>query len=249
MGIKAITSGNPVVMEKVKVDTEARKLDSLRSAHLNQQHKIKMELSSLPGQIARSKNVYERLQEDIATRDANTADFRMIVGKKEFTLDDARNEAAAALNHVILSRRNDLSLLQRAQYGGFDILSRGKLALRLGDAAEDTTPDLFIRGATTYETNMNIENPLGSMQSIEHTLRSLDRLAEAEHDRIVKLEKTHADYQEQADRPFEHEGKLRELVTKQKAPNASLDLDKNEQQVAEVANPNFETPEGTDLRP
>ena len=36
--IKAIASGNPAVMEKVKVDTEIRKLDQLRASHINQQH-------------------------------------------------------------------------------------------------------------------------------------------------------------------------------------------------------------------
>ncbi len=32
--IKAIVSGNPAVMEKVRIDTEVRKLDMLRSAHV-----------------------------------------------------------------------------------------------------------------------------------------------------------------------------------------------------------------------
>ena len=39
--IKAIASGNPAVMEKVKVDTEIRKLDQLRAGHVNQQHSIR----------------------------------------------------------------------------------------------------------------------------------------------------------------------------------------------------------------
>ena len=39
--IKAIASGNPAVMEKVKVDTEVRKLDQLRASHINQQHNIR----------------------------------------------------------------------------------------------------------------------------------------------------------------------------------------------------------------
>src|SRR5664279_5818612 len=39
--IKAIASGNPAVMEKVKVDTEVRKLDQLRASHRNQQHNIR----------------------------------------------------------------------------------------------------------------------------------------------------------------------------------------------------------------
>jgi hypothetical protein len=39
--IKAIASGNPAVMEKVRIDTEVRKLDQLRAMHLNQQHQVR----------------------------------------------------------------------------------------------------------------------------------------------------------------------------------------------------------------
>jgi hypothetical protein len=53
--IKAIASGNPAVMEKVKVDTEVRKLDQLRSAHVNQQHSIRLQLHRLPLEIAETQ--------------------------------------------------------------------------------------------------------------------------------------------------------------------------------------------------
>ena len=56
--IKAIASGNPAVMEKVKVDTEIRKLDQLRSSHINQQHNIRWEVKSLPEQIERAKKYH-----------------------------------------------------------------------------------------------------------------------------------------------------------------------------------------------
>src|SRR5579871_5655458 len=49
--IKAIASGNPAVMEKVKVDTEIRKLDQLRASHIHQQHNIRWQVKSLPEQI------------------------------------------------------------------------------------------------------------------------------------------------------------------------------------------------------
>src|SRR5439155_1375642 len=38
--IKAIASGNPLVMEKVRIDTEVRRLDMLRASHLNRQYDI-----------------------------------------------------------------------------------------------------------------------------------------------------------------------------------------------------------------
>jgi hypothetical protein len=35
-------------------------------------------------------------------------------------------------------------------------------------------------GGGLYWANLNAENPLGTMQSIEHTLHALDKLAEQE---------------------------------------------------------------------
>src|SRR5450432_1306701 len=68
--IKAIASGNPAVMEKVKVDTEVRKLDQLRAAHLNQQHSIRWSIKSLPEHIARGRKYHAAVTADIAIRDA-----------------------------------------------------------------------------------------------------------------------------------------------------------------------------------
>ena len=59
--IKAIASGNPAVMEKVKVDTEIRKLDQLRAAHLNQQHSIRLQIRALPSEIRERQERIERL--------------------------------------------------------------------------------------------------------------------------------------------------------------------------------------------
>jgi hypothetical protein len=38
-------------MEKVRVDTELRKLDQLRAAHQNQQYNIRQQLRCLPSEI------------------------------------------------------------------------------------------------------------------------------------------------------------------------------------------------------
>jgi hypothetical protein len=48
------------------------------------------------------------------------------------------------------------------------------------------------------------------------------------------LGKTLADYQAQADKPFDHETRIKELPARQ-AQNAALDLDKNETQVVPPA--------------
>jgi N12 class adenine-specific DNA methylase len=230
--IKAIASGNPAVMEKVKVDTEIRKLDQLRSAHLNQQHNIRWQIRNLPETIAEAHKTLANVRGDVALRDAHEGgEFSMFVGKKEFSGKGAREEAAKALTYAVLSWRDDFTLQPRASFRGFEILSRGKRLTGLALDGE-ALPELFIKGKSLYSANLNAENPLGTMQSIEHALRSLDKLAEHEEERGLRLAKTLADYQAQADKPFDHEARMKDLLVRQTQLNAALDLDKNETQVA-----------------
>ena len=49
------------------------------------------------------------------------------------------------------------------------------------------------------------------------------------------MEKSLADFQAQAGRPFEHEARLKELLARQAELNAALDLDKGERQAAAPA--------------
>jgi hypothetical protein len=70
------------------------------------------------------------------------------------------------------------------------------------------------------------------VQSIEHTLRSLDKLAADQVNRVARIEKELADYQLQADRPFEHEERLKQLLARQAEIDSLLDLDKGDQQGA-----------------
>jgi len=242
--IKAIASGNPAVMEKVKVDTEIRKLDQLRASHINQQHNIRWQVKSLPEQIERARKYHAAVSADIATRDASAEEeFAMTIGNHVYTGKGAREDAGAALAAVVLSWRDDLTVKARGSFRGFEILSRGS-------DQKDREPDIFIRGREAYKANINLENPLGTISSIEHTIRGLDRLAENERQEIERQEKALADYRAQLDRPFEHEARLRGLLARQAQLNACLDLDKHEAQIVDEPRDSVvETASSTAQRP
>src|SRR5258708_37516480 len=123
----------------------------------------------------------------------------------------------------------------RGAFRGFEILSRGKSA-GFGTLQEDERlPDIFIRGRGTYSANLNASSPIGTVQSIEHTLRNLDKFALDQKNRVARVEKELHDYQKQADRPFEHEERLKDLLARQAELNSLLDLDKGDQQGAAPA--------------
>ncbi len=225
--IKAIASGNPAVVEKIKIDTEIRKLDQLRAVHASQQRHIRWEIRDLPLQIREASQHLAHIEADIATRNANDSDeFAMKVGNRVFSGKGAREEAAKALTQTILSWRDDQSLQMRGSFRGFEILSRGKSS-GFGTLLDDERiPDLFIRGRGTYSANLNASSPIGTVQSIEHTLRNLDKISADQLSRVARLEKELGDYQIQVDRPFEHEERLKQLLARQAELNALLDLDK-----------------------
>jgi len=80
------------------------------------------------------------------------------------------------------------------------------------------------------------------MQSIEHTLRALDRAAADQQQQVQRLAKTLGGYQAQAHRPFEHEPRLKELLSRQAQLSAAFDLDKSDAQATETTpEPDFET--------
>jgi hypothetical protein len=72
-------------------------------------------------------------------------------------------------------------------------------------------------------------------QSNEHTLRALDKFADHEQERGARLKKTLANYQAQANKPFDHEARMKDLLVRQAQLNAVLDLDKGETQIAAPA--------------
>jgi hypothetical protein len=171
--IKAIASGNPAVMEKVKVDTEIRKLDQLRASHINQQHNIRWQIKSLPEQIERARKYYAAVSADILTRDARAdEEFTMKVGSREFSGKGAREDAGNALNTVILSWRDDMTPQVRARFKGFEILGRGS-------AQKDGEPELFVRGKENYKANLNPENPPQGSSRQAGTAKRLSRSRQA----------------------------------------------------------------------
>jgi hypothetical protein len=83
-----------------------------------------------------------------------------------------------------------------------------------------------VRGSGTYTATLNPTNPVGTIQSIEYALRSLERMAERETEKLQQLESDLAAYRRELGKPFEHETRLKELLLKQAELNAALDLHK-----------------------
>ena len=224
--IKAIASGNPAVIEKIKVDTEIRRLDQLRVIHRKNQQNIQWSLSALEGKITETEAHIRAMEEDIQRREQHTGgEFQLRVGAKQFRGKDNRSAGAECLTQAILSWAADPTFGERGWYRGFEIWSRGPGLLT-------ELPVIQLRGCAAYPANVNPEHPPGTLLSIDQVLGNIDRHLATKQQHASELRKRDLDYWEQLARPFAHDGELESLLRRQQELASALELDKNDRQAA-----------------
>ena len=65
--IKAIATGNPLIMEKATLDNTIRQLSAQKRAHTNTNYRIRQELNRLPDKIDKLTERIEATTADVAT--------------------------------------------------------------------------------------------------------------------------------------------------------------------------------------
>uniref|UniRef100_UPI003899C835 helicase-related protein n=1 Tax=Pigmentiphaga litoralis TaxID=516702 RepID=UPI003899C835 len=206
---KAITSGNPLVLEKANADQEYNRLSRLERAHHRNlvavEHTRSAERTALTSATADLP-----LIEAAAGRAAVTSGeaFAMTVQGTRFT---SRTEAAAAVqdwaaanSHHVMNpyARTDLGVL--AELGGHAVRAR----LIAPFPGQKPTAELSLDGVprTSFEVDRDalINADLGTIRQLENRVAGLPRLAQRTADRAAEAEGKIAEAEAMLDRPFKH---------------------------------------------
>jgi hypothetical protein len=97
-------------------------------------------------------------------------------------------------------------------------------------ATPDREVTACLRGFAAYSFHHNLENPLGTIMSIERTLRGFEAIQGRLESDIARDQNELAEYRVQSEKPFEYEEQLKQLLVKQAQLNAELDLGKDDKQ-------------------
>ena len=80
--MKAATTENPLVAEKMTVDNEVSRLSLLKTAYIAQQHKLKNSVETeIPDQLAKAEKKLELAKADVAYKNRWSSDPFRIDGK------------------------------------------------------------------------------------------------------------------------------------------------------------------------
>lgn len=212
--IKALSSGNPLIMEKVKVDSEVRRLLMLKDQYERNKAYIQSELGRMPSRRQALEEEINAYQKDLATRKDTKGDkFVIVIGKQKYT---DRKEAGKAIHEAVAKYANAVweKRFQLGNFAGFTLEATNKGTM------------LILKGKMEYPVKVS-ETPLGTIMALERAAGSIEaRLAEAEEE-YRELQKTEANLQEEISKPFEHEEKLAKLLERQKEIAKELGLDQD----------------------
>ena len=220
--VKALASGNPMVIEKAGVDAEVAKLAALRSGHLDAVATAKRAVVEYPTRIealTRRKAGLEKDKEAIAKMGTPVLKVRgqpvpTTRAMGEVAFNTARSHLFAGSPPAVVGFFGDLQLTVEKR-----MLKNGYRLKLVGAVTTDIT---FEGGAIAAGNAIQaMLDPHGYEKEIADATANLEYLK-------VKL----VEYQSETTKPFPQEARFRELLARQEEINAALDTAEDMRQAA-----------------
>ena len=202
---KAISSGDPRLMQKAGLEAEVARLDRLRAAHVDDQHAIRRQVRDAERDIEISTRRIGEIGRDIERLVATSDDaFTMDVCGTTFV---ERKLAGRALMKEILT------LVQRRQEGAAMIASIGGFGLqyageRLGkDGYRYST--VLLRTGVDHEIELPVTvTPVGAVSRLEHALSGLAAEQASYRHRLEDAQRRLSSYQPRIGEDFAFKAEL-----------------------------------------
>jgi N12 class adenine-specific DNA methylase len=212
--VKAIASGNPLVIEKAKVDAEVMRLARLRGQHSEDHYNTRRRLRMLEEDVVRLERAITGHQADLGRR-IDTHGDKFVIKLVGRTYEE-RAEAGAVLIGLVDRHRHARGPVELGHFSGFRLEFRPMVSDRV-----------TLVGAMSYDANVSA-SPAGIIASVEHAARSIEERIGRAQENLTQTRKSLVDFAALADRPFEHESRYREVVTRQAELVQALDITKNQ---------------------
>jgi N12 class adenine-specific DNA methylase len=214
--VKAIASGNPLVIEKARIDAEVARLSRLHCEHQETQFRLRSRVRHLTDELPRLEKRLEDVGQDLAIRQDTTGDnFVMVLEGQEI-----RDRGIAG--ELLLRRAERM----RGSHSERLVGSLAGFQLFVVDNCLQGA-ELVIKGTTTYAAKVT-DTALGTIRSLEHTIQHLEEVAANLTQNIQDNRKRLADLHVQTDTPFEYAERLASLSQRQQEIADELDLTKNQ---------------------
>lgn len=215
--VKAIASGNPLVIEKAQVDAELIRLTRLRSAHAEEQYRIRTNLRRSHEDAEAFTGRLTNLRQDIAVRQDTSGD------KFSIELDGQVLDNRGIAGELIIRRAEKIKNqfgddVRVGRFAGFDLFLRPTF---------HNNVEMILRGKNSYAARVT-DTALGTIRSLEANVQGFEERAARLETDITDANKRAKELEGKVGTRFEHEERFQHLSRRQDEIEEKLDLTKNQ---------------------
>jgi hypothetical protein len=214
--MKALASGNPLVMEKAGVDAEIARLSRAKRAFEDRSFAVRLDLTHIPERLRKAQATAEAIRADLSARcDTRGERFLIEIEGREYTV---RSEAGPRL-HRLLIEATHTSPVRRViavgRFAGFPL----EAAVQRGFPAE-----LILRGAHEHTARFELEasSTTGNLQTLEGLPRRMEAVLANLERNIRHFRQQLVELEALSQARFEHEEELDRLLARQRELDALL---------------------------
>lgn len=225
--IKAIASGNPLILEKFKVDTDVQKLKDRERNYKASKYRLENSVNNdLPLTIKQTEDYIDKLEKDkerIQNKE-NEENCHITINGKEFSKYKDAGAEILEISNKYLELNKEYYL---GNYRGFELTITNKGIKDLFQNHGEPQKIIKIKGNNEYSfdllkvPSLNIKKMDEKIDSIENTLNKRIELKQ-------DLERQLNEAKKELEKPFEYEEKLKEMLKKQREINQKLNMDEKE---------------------
>lgn len=225
--MKAATTGNPLIAEKMSVDNEVNRLKLLQANHYQQQRNFEYDINTrYPELIGRKEHLISLVKKDIETIQntpkAAEDELRITLDGKVYTDRTKAGDMLSVLvsQYQLSAESRDVKEKEIGSYYGFRILAvRNGLEIKLE-----------LAGAGKYTCDYSFSG-VGGITRICNLYDRIPSQINVLQQDLEQAQKQLANAKEQFGKPFPHEQALKEVLERQSQINAELEFGRQEEVV------------------
>lgn len=214
--VKALATGNALIVEKAGVDNDIARLRRLERSHQDDQHRLRRTLDTARHRAANATRRADTIEAAIANRQDTSGDrFNMVLTGSRY---DKRADAGVVLRHVLgeviasTPQGCAAEATRVGEFAGFSLSVRGDS--RIGDEIHVDLEEGLVAFTLTASEVANAD-PVGLIRRLERRVTGLDddltRARTDAENASAEAERARA----RLGRPFEHADELSGLVRRQ----------------------------------
>lgn len=220
--VKAIATGDPRIKEKMELDMDINRLQTLKSSFISSKHRLQDNIEIyMPKKIILLEQKIELLKIDMEqyNKVANS-DFSITLKGINFTEREPAGEYLFTFKKEVLKSKEPIEV---GEYKGFKLF--------LSHSAFETF-EVTVKGASSHKFDLS-DNHLGSIIKIDNCLKALENNLEKIDLSLNEAKKDLENAKQELLKPFPHEEELMGKIKRQIELNSELNLDKVDDVIAD----------------